>query len=90
MLLCATFHYTRVKFGDMVVTHLTIRPYQLALLLLTVSFFECIFLLINANVTFEGNFKGLINYWVASKSFKVTFMGFETLKYCCIIHFIHI
>ena len=90
MLLCATFSYTRVKYGDMVVTHLTTRPYQLALVLLTVALFECIFLLIKANVIYAGNFEGLIAHWVASKTFKVTFMGFETLKYCCIIHFVHI
>ena len=44
LLVCVTLH-TRLKYGDILVTHTTTRPYNIAIVFLVVSLFESSFLI---------------------------------------------
>ena len=71
LLLCAVYLHTRIQYGNMVVTHITTRPYKIAIFFLMTALLESIYLLINVNVTFKGDFHAFRDYLVGDKSQQV-------------------
>ena len=63
MLLVNVTMHTRLKYGDMVVTHITTRPYKVATVFLVVALLESIFLIYLNNIWADGDFTQILTTW---------------------------
>ena len=72
--------HTRIKFGNMVVSHITTRPYKVAYAFLFLSFTETLIMICIVNIHDEGDFSRFINKWIWDGQFNAVLIAFEISK----------
>ena len=80
LLLANVFLHVRIKFGRVVVTHMTTVPFKVAYGFLFVSILQCMYLIYVVNVTFENNFDDFRQDWIRDPRIKIVFIFFELTK----------
>ena len=73
--------HTRIKFGSMVVTHNTTKPYKVAYIFLLLAGIQSVSLIYLTNVYYARNFNKIRDLWIENNIFKVVFISFELLKF---------
>lgn len=89
LILSVTMH-VRIKFGDMVVTRTTTRPYKIAHLFFILTLLETIFIITVVNVVNKDDFGDFILKFETEAPLMITLMSFETTKFCLIFIFLSI
>ena len=82
--------HTRIKFGDMVVSHITTWPYKVAYVFMFISLLESTIAVCVLNIHFEGDFTKFVESWENNGPFNALIMAFELCKITWIAVFIQI
>ena len=82
--------HTRIKFGDMVVSHISTWPYKVAYVFMFISLLESMIVICVLNIHFSGNFLEFVNSWKHNGPFNALIMAFELCKITWIVVFIQI
>ena len=88
MIIYNAYLYSQIKYGNMTITHVSMRPYKIAFLFLLIALAETVYVLILSDVVFANDFKVFLHHWTESKYFKRLIIGFEMSKFCAIIAFL--
>ena len=81
VLLVTVVMHMRIKYGDMVVTRRTTVPYKVAYAFLTVAAFECLTMLVLANIIFKDEgFQGFLDFLAGNTYFKFSVIFIEIIK----------
>ena len=88
MLILNVILHVRIKFGNMVVTHVTTRPYKIAYVFLILALLQTVGMIYLTNIYYDGQFTEVVNLWLDSSVFKVIFVSFELFKFTWIFIFI--
>ena len=80
ILLANIFLHVRIKFGRVVVTHMTTWPYKVAYGFLIVSILQCQYLMYVLNVVFDNDFEDFREDWISHSRIKIIFIFFELTK----------
>ena len=87
-LVANTFLHVRIKYGSMVVTHMTTWPYKIIFFFLIVAIIESVMLLILDNIVFAGHFENFLRFTTTNAIFKLTLVAFEIAKIALVFVFV--
>lgn len=87
LLLNGILHY-RIKFGDMLITHMTTLPYKRAYVFIFFALIQNSYLLVLSNIVFKGDFDDLVSHWHDNSLFKCIFACLELCKFGSICNFV--
>ena len=90
MLILNGILHMRIKFGSMVVTHITTRPYKIAYVFLILALVQTTSMIFITNIVYKGEFNEVVKFWISSPTFKTVFISFELCKFTWIFIFVNI
>ena len=79
---------TRIRYGEFIITNLTLRPYVIALILLSVMLIGNCIQEYYVTVVYKNDYKMLVEHFIYTKALKITFFVFSQLKILLAIEFI--
>ena len=80
--------HLRIKYGDMVITHMTTLPYKIAYVVTIVGLIESLMMIIMLNIVFLGDFNQFTTYISDTPFFLLLFSTLEIVKFTAIGTFI--
>ena len=88
VLILNTILHLRIKYGDMVVTRITTKPYKVIYFYLVFGLIEVSYIIFLINVRFSHNFNAFLKYWFDSWAPIQTIITLELCKLGAICYFI--
>ena len=89
MLIINLVLHIRIKFGDMVVSHISTNPYKAAYGFLTIALIQSLQFVYLVNIKYENDFTKFVDLWVNNGTYNAIFMAFECCKFAAIIFFLN-